>query len=96
MIPNYRHIIDRAGIALMDDPSLTITLRGYTAPFGTAEGRTELSLARAKVCAEYLKKQYGIPESRMKIEHYGAEKTPEFKDASWESYRCVELLLNSN
>ena len=93
LIEKYRHVLDWAGERLRDNPTQNIILRGYTAPFGTPEGRAEISAARARICADYLAKNYGIAASRMKIESYGAEKSPEFKDASWESYRCVELII---
>lgn len=93
MIEDYRPILDEAGDRLRANPLLNITLRGYTAPFGTVEGRTEISAARARYCAEYLIRQYGIAESRITIEYYGAERMPAFRDASWESYRCVELII---
>lgn len=94
MIERYRPILNYAGERLRADPELRMTLRAYAAPFGTAEGQTAVSAARAWFCVEYYMKRYGIAENRMKIEYYGAEKTPEeLRDASWESYRCVELIL---
>ena len=93
MIERYRYILNEAGERLRANPSLRITLRGYTAPFGTAEGRAEVSAARARYCADYLHRHYGIAESRMRIESYGADRAPAFRDATWESYRCVELII---
>jgi flagellar motor protein MotB len=94
MIEKYRPIIDAAGERLKADPSLRINLRAYAAPLGTVEGQTKVSAARANFCSDYLNKKYGIAKSRMHVEYYGAEKTPElFKDSSWESYRCVELII---
>jgi outer membrane protein OmpA-like peptidoglycan-associated protein len=52
-----------------------------------------LSEERSLFCAGYLSRRYGISAERVKTENYGAEKNPEFKDASWESYRCVELII---
>jgi hypothetical protein len=37
-------------------------------------------------------KNYGIDEGRMQIEYFGSGRVPEFTDAYWESYRCVELI----
>jgi len=93
MIERYRPILNEAGERLRANPSLRILLRGYAAPFGTAEGLVELSSARARYCAEYLAAHYGISESRIRIEFFGAERAPAFRDATWESYRCVELIL---
>jgi len=93
MLEMYRPILDEAGARLRSNPGLVITLRGFTAPFGTEQGRAEISRARAEYCADYLSRHYGIPRSRMKVESYGALRAPEYRDASWESYRCVELLI---
>ena len=93
MLESYRPILNEAGERLRANSRLRITLRGYTAPFGTAEGRAETSAARARYCAEYLTREYGIAASRITIESYGAERAPDFRDATWESYRCVELLI---
>ena len=95
LIEEYRPILDRAGERLLANPEESITLRGYTAPFGTPEGRAEISAARARFCADYLAEKYGIPESRMEVEYYGAERSPEFVNAGWESYRCVELIIQA-
>jgi len=93
MIERYRPILNEAAERLRANPSLRITLRGYAAPFGTAEGLAELSSARARYCADYLATQYGISESRIRIESFGAERAPALRDATWDSYRCVELIL---
>jgi outer membrane protein OmpA-like peptidoglycan-associated protein len=93
MIEKYRHILNAAGERLKADPALRITLRAYAAPFGTKGEREEVSADRGRFCADYLKKNYGIAEFRIRVEYYGAEKSPEFKNASWESYRCVELII---
>jgi flagellar motor protein MotB len=94
MIERYRSVLNAAGERLRADPSLRITLRGYAAPFGTAESLAELSLARARICADYLSARFGVCESRINIEFFGAQRTPEvFRDATWESYRCVELII---
>jgi len=93
MIEMYRPILDEAGVRLRANPNLRITLRGFTAPFGTEQGRTEISRARAQYCADYLSRHFGIDPSRIRIESYGALRAPEYRDASWESYRCVELII---
>ena len=93
MIERYRAILNEAGRMLRADPDLRITLRAYAAPFGTVEGQVAVSAARAWFCVEYFMRQYGIAEERMKIEFYGAEKMPESADETWESYRCVELII---
>jgi outer membrane protein OmpA-like peptidoglycan-associated protein len=95
MIERYRNVLDEAGERLRADPNLKITLRGYTAPFGWLEGRKIISADRVRFCAEYLKTHYGIDEGRMKIEYFGSERAPESANADWQSYRCVELIIET-
>jgi outer membrane protein OmpA-like peptidoglycan-associated protein len=92
-IEGYLPLLDQAGNRLRNSPDLNIILRGYAAPFGTEAGQLTLSAARAWRCAEYLMSM-GIAEERMNMEFYGAEKTPEWANANWESWRCVELLIS--
>jgi outer membrane protein OmpA-like peptidoglycan-associated protein len=92
-IEGYLPLLDQAGNRLRNSPDMSIILRGYAAPFGTEAGQRTLSAARAWRCAEYLMSM-GIAEERVHMEFYGADKTPEWADASWESWRCVELLIN--
>jgi outer membrane protein OmpA-like peptidoglycan-associated protein len=92
----YRPVLDEAGGLLQADPKAEITLRAYAAPVGTAEGSTAISAARAWRCLEYLMNHYGIAEKRIHIEYYGADKAPDvMKNADWESWRCVELILHT-
>jgi len=93
MLERFRPILDEAGRRLQANPASRITLRGYTAPFGTVEGRSALSAERARYCMDYLRREFGIARARITVENYGAEKTPAFVDANWESYRCVELII---
>jgi len=91
LVEEYRHILDDAGQRLRANPALRITLKGYTAPHGTEEGKTALSAARSWYCVEYLMKYYGIAEDRMKIEFYGADDPAELK--SWEYRRRVDIYI---
>jgi len=93
MLERYRPILDEAGRRLQTNPASRITLRAYTAPFGTTEGRAALSAERARYCMDYLQQSFGIARARITVENFGAEKTPAFVDANWESYRCVELII---
>ena len=91
LIEEYRYVLDEEGQRLKADPSLRITLKGYTAPIGTEQGKTALSAARSWYCVEYLMKNYGIAEDRMKIEFYGADDPAELK--SWEYRRRVDIFI---
>ena len=91
LIEEYRYVLDETGQKLRDSPELRITLKGYTAPIGTEQGKTALSAARSWYCVEYLMKNYGIAEDRMKIEFYGADDPTELK--SWEYRRRVDIFI---
>jgi flagellar motor protein MotB len=93
LIERYRLIMDEAAEILKTNPNLTVLLRGYAAPFGRAEILMSLSFERAKYCAEYLIRNHDISLERIIIEYYGSERTPELADVSWESFRCVELII---
>jgi len=86
-------VVDEAARVLQEAPQTTITLRGYAALFGTSGARSNISRARAVHIKDYLVKQYGIREDRIRIEFYGADREPETSDGSWESYRVVELVI---
>jgi flagellar motor protein MotB len=93
LMEEYLPLLNQAGNRLRESPGLNITLRGYSAPFGTEAGQRTLSAARAWRCAEYLMRM-GIAEERVLMEFYGADRTPEWAGANWESWRCVELLIS--
>ena len=94
MLETYRGELDKLGELMQARPELTVTLRGYAAPFGTAGGRANLSEARARYCIDYLADNYRLDPERFDIEAFGAEKPPEFASEDWESQRCVELIIN--
>jgi hypothetical protein len=93
LIERYRPVLDEAGRHLREDPSRRIVLRGYSAPFGTEAGQVTLSAARVWYCANYLMQYYDVAEERIDMEFFGADKDPELTDAIWESWRCVELII---
>jgi len=93
LIERYRPVLDKAGERLKANGSARVTLRGYAAPFGTAESCVTVSRERAEFCMEYFIKKYGIEKDRIRIEYYGAAKEPVWKDAGMESRRCVELVF---
>ncbi|WP_461247795.1 OmpA family protein, partial [Treponema sp. R6D11] len=94
----YQLTLDDAGKQLQEKQSLQITIRAYYAPTGTAEwqprrtdGTPALSAARAEQCAEYLRENYKIDPSRIKIEYMGAKKASD--ETQMEMYRCVDLII---
>jgi outer membrane protein OmpA-like peptidoglycan-associated protein len=94
MIEAYRDLLDEVGLRLKEDPSLLVTLRGYTAYVGTPEGRIALSRERALYCGFYLVNNFGIAQNRITIEYFGADQAPEYAGLDLETWRCVELILH--
>jgi outer membrane protein OmpA-like peptidoglycan-associated protein len=93
-------VLDELGALLLSRPAAAVVLRAYTAPYGTREGRLEVSRIRAGFCRDYLQRTYRIETDRIEIELYGADQVPEWgrrpdgNFVSVESFRCVELILN--
>ncbi|MCL2608829.1 MAG: OmpA family protein, partial [Treponema sp.] len=78
---------------LNENPTLKVTLRGYTADFGTPAGRSSLSLARAASVARHLTELYGIEPERIALQNLGSQAVPELADGSPESCRAVEMFV---
>jgi len=93
LIERYRPVLDEAGERLRTNRAARVTLRGYAAPFGTPESCIAVSRARAEFCMEYFIKKFGIEKDRIRIEYYGAEKEPVWKDDGRASRRCAEVFL---
>jgi len=91
----YRYMPALYGAAalLHDNPSFGLTLRGYTAPFGTAAGRAALSYARARSVMLYLTEHRLISPQRITVKHFGADEMPELADGTHESRRTVTLVI---
>ncbi|MDR2468784.1 MAG: OmpA family protein [Spirochaetaceae bacterium] len=89
-------VVDEVGRHLQADSGLEVAIRGYSAPAGSPENQVIISESRARYCAEYLNKNFGIAYNRMSIEWFGAEKRPEqsnFYDNGKEGFfRAVELV----
>jgi outer membrane protein OmpA-like peptidoglycan-associated protein len=87
--------LDTAAELLRSSPKLTVTLRGYTAPYGTRAGQLALSEARARFCETYLVQTYGIERARISVEWYGADKEPEASAGEDWRRRCVEIVIET-
>ena len=86
--------MEEAGRLLAANPQLQLTLRTYTALFGTREGRYMVSMERGQFCRDYFIQRYGVAPSRITIEAYGSEKEPLLaRTEDWVSYRCAELII---
>jgi outer membrane protein OmpA-like peptidoglycan-associated protein len=86
-------LLREAGRLLRRNPGARIILRGYAAPSGTTESQVVLSAARVWVCVEYFKQEFNIAEDRIRMQFFGAEKTPISKSAEWQLRRRVELII---
>ncbi|MCL2381152.1 MAG: hypothetical protein FWC64_06100 [Treponema sp.] len=42
---------------------------------------------------EYLARHHGIDPARIRVEFFGADRTPETADNTWESLRAIELII---
>jgi outer membrane protein OmpA-like peptidoglycan-associated protein len=94
LIERYRPVMEEAGRLLAANPQLQLTLRTYTALFGTPEGRRTVSIERGNFCRDYFVQNYGIASSRISIEPYGSEREPlSARTDDWVSYRCAELII---
>jgi outer membrane protein OmpA-like peptidoglycan-associated protein len=93
LIEVFRPTLELVGRQLAANPALRLLIRTYTAPFGTADGRYMVSVQRARFCRDYFTQNYNIASSRISLEAWGSEKTPEIVTADWQSYRCAELIL---
>jgi outer membrane protein OmpA-like peptidoglycan-associated protein len=100
LIETSRPVLDELGALLRSRPEATVTMRAYTAPYGTREERLEVSGNRADFCRDYLRRVYAVASDRMRVELYGADQLPEWGRApggvfvSVESFRCVEFILH--
>jgi outer membrane protein OmpA-like peptidoglycan-associated protein len=94
LIERYRPVLEEAGQLLAANPQLQLTLRTYTALFGTYDGRYMVSMERGQFCRDYFIENYGIAPSRITIEPYGSEREPlSARTDDWVSYRCAELII---
>jgi outer membrane protein OmpA-like peptidoglycan-associated protein len=91
MVERYRPILNEVGKQMQENPQTRLVLRGYAAPFDTAEGQITISAARVWYCAEYLKREYGIPEERMRMAFFGAGEAAPPEGAGVDARRRVEL-----
>jgi outer membrane protein OmpA-like peptidoglycan-associated protein len=89
-------VLRAAGARLRAYPKTYITLRGYAAPTGTPEGQRAISAARVWFCAGYLMREYGIPESRIRMAFLGAEETPGAGSTDLNRYRRVEITVEQD
>jgi outer membrane protein OmpA-like peptidoglycan-associated protein len=92
-VPQDHSALDAAGALLAAFPRSVITIRGYAAPFASAEGQQTVSRNRALYCRDYLEQNYNIPASRIITAWYGAEQEPETYNHSDESRRSAELVI---
>ena len=74
MLPGEQAKLDRIAQILMRYPERDILVSGHTALAGTAEGRMNLSIERAKAVADYLLSRNVRSADRIVIRGYGAER----------------------
>ncbi|GAB4132841.1 MAG: OmpA family protein [Bacteroidia bacterium] len=67
---------------LMDNPTIVIEIGSHTDSRGSNTSNQKLSEARAKSCVDYLVKEKGIPEARLKYKGYGEERPLRMADGT--------------
>jgi outer membrane protein OmpA-like peptidoglycan-associated protein len=86
-------VLADTGALLRAEPDLSVTLRGYTAPYSTEGIQRVIAELRVRFCAGYLMKEYGIEEERMRLEWYGGDREPEAGDGCGQGRDCVEVSI---
>lgn len=92
-LPTYYNLLNIVGARLRDNEKAKIRLVGCNSNSGDEKGNTELSLARAKAVANYLKSTWGIDEKRISISSRNLPATPSRADVQdgIEENRRVEI-----
>src|SRR5262249_49518907 len=83
--PDAQQILNAAIQQLKDNPTINITIEGYTCNIGTAEYNLALGDRRAKSVREYLI-AHGISADRLKTVSYGEER-PKYDNSREETRR---------
>ena len=83
--PDAQRILDDAVVKMQADPTLQITVEGYTCNIGTAEYNLALGERRARAVRDYLVGK-GISADRLRIVSYGAER-PKYDNSREETRR---------
>jgi outer membrane protein OmpA-like peptidoglycan-associated protein len=83
--PDAQRILDDAVVKMQADPTLQITIEGYTCNIGTAEYNLALGERRARAVRDYLVGR-GIGSDRLRIVSYGAER-PKYDNSREETRR---------
>jgi outer membrane protein OmpA-like peptidoglycan-associated protein len=93
ILNRYLPQLREAGRRLRADPRTHVTLQGYATPSGTGQGPIARSAARVWFCTEYLKREFGIPEERIRIYFFGADEMTAEENADWSLRRRVEIIV---
>jgi outer membrane protein OmpA-like peptidoglycan-associated protein len=83
--PDAQSILDDAVVKMQADPTLQITIEGYTCNIGTAEYNLALGERRARAVRDYLVGK-GVGSDRLRIVSYGAER-PKYDNSREETRR---------
>ncbi len=92
-LPTYYNLLNIVGARLRDNEKAKIRLVGCNSNTGEEKGNTELSLARAKAVADYLKNTWGIDEKRISVSSKNLPANPSRADVQdgIEENRRVEI-----
>ncbi|GMO41042.1 MAG: hypothetical protein Ta2F_16900 [Termitinemataceae bacterium] len=97
LLTSYKSTIENIVGTLKENPNMQITIRGYSAPFGTEAGQIAVSKGRAMNCADYLLTTFKIPSEQVKIDWVGAKQKPKTAvETEVKTQRAVEFILGES
>jgi outer membrane protein OmpA-like peptidoglycan-associated protein len=93
LAPGVMPTLDTIGDQMRQNPSMKITVRGYSAPAGTIIGQLAVSRVRAQKTAAYLTANFNISSERIVIEWVGAADKPKNLESTldFRRLRAVEV-----
>ncbi|MDR3302304.1 MAG: OmpA family protein [Spirochaetaceae bacterium] len=93
LAPGVIPMLDTIGDQMLQNPGMKITVRGYSAPAGTADGQLSVSRVRAQKTAAYLMANFDISLERIVIEWVGAADKPRNLESTsdFRRLRAVEV-----
>jgi peptidoglycan-associated lipoprotein len=89
LLPQSKDSLNYLYNILKDNPTIVVELNSHTDTQGKAAANMTLSTARAQSCVDYLVKEKGIPEARLKAKGYGMTQ-PVISDAIIKAAKTAE------
>ena len=94
LMASSNRMLDTIGAVLRQNPDAKLTIRGYAYASGTQASQRRISEQRARYCAQYLQRNFGINAARLTVEWNGADKPPVLAiTTNATTYRAAEMYL---